>query len=384
MTPNTGTHMNRLYWKIFLSFWLVIIASVGITFLSNRAFFEPGMSEGQDRFSAGGPFVVTEGGVDVHRPPPGRPRLGLVQILGRLLIPLLVSGLVCFLLARYLTRPILQLRTAGQRIAGGDLSARAGPAFKTRSDELGDLGRDFDHMAERVEQFVTTQQRMLRDVSHELRSPLARLQAAIGLARQQAGSGPVDALDRADLETERLDELIEQILSFARLQSADNIDEQLTDIDDLLATIANDAQFEALSSERRVVYEGCGKTLAYVDSALLASAFENIVRNGLRYTATGTVVLIKAWRTDVMNIEISDCGPGVPDAGLPHLFEPFYRVDESRGASSGGSGVGLAIAERAIRLHGGSIAARNRRSGGLVVSIQIPLNERRKEKGYIE
>jgi len=450
--------MNRLYWKIFLSFWLVIVVSLGIVLVINTSFFEAQLAEEQSRrsnifqrliteeaveiISAGGStalmswlemtqsespdtvFVVDADGEDilsrdlpawasqrynllttepviktagmrgtpsqvlavddgkqytlvVGRPKPGFPRMLLrpgYQELG-LLVALLVSGVICFLLARYLTNPIIRLRETGQLIAGGDFTARTGAVLERRADELGELARDFDYMAERIEQLMTSQQRMLRDVSHELRSPLARLQAAVGLARQRGGGLANDELDRADAETETLNALIGQILSYARLQTLGEVNKELTDVDDLLSLIADDADFEAQSFHCRVTYDGCGKVLMKMESSLFRSAIENIVRNALRYTASGTNVEIIARANGALSIEIRDHGPGVPETSLPLLFEPFYRVEEARNPSASGGGVGLAIAERAIRLHEGVIRAENRETGGLVVVINLPLKD---------
>lgn len=296
-----------------------------------------------------------------------------------LLIAALVSGSVCFLLARYLVRPVERLRQATEVYAAGDLSRRVGPSLGRRRDEIVDLAHAFDRMAERLEVVMQSQKQLLTDVSHELRSPLARLQAALGLARQRAGDQAQPELDRIDREAERLNALIGQLLSLARLESGvKTIKMEPLDLVDLLNTVVANASLEAQARARGVRLEGPEAPLIiHGNPPLLHSALENVVRNAVRYTAEHTTVSLLLERDEArpgrVRIRVRDHGPGVPEDMLPRLFEPFVRVGDDRDRSSGGYGIGLAIAERAVRLHGGDISACNEPDGGLTVSIWLPV-----------
>ncbi len=303
----------------------------------------------------------------------------------RLIAMLLTAGVLCYGLARYLTAPITNVRTATQQLAGGDLSARVGAAVGQRHDELADLGRDFDLMAERLQSLVRAQRALLSDVSHELRSPLARLNVALELARQRAGGEVSGALDRIQREAEQLNELISELLTLARLESgAEEQEKAPVDLEQLVQEIGADADFEARSRNRgvRVVINQACETIGCVD--LLRSAIENIVRNAVRYTAEGTTVEIAlSCRPDGGSsqavIRVRDYGPGVPEASLAHLFRPFYRVADARDRESGGTGLGLAIAQRAVRVHDGCITASNAPGGGLLVQTYLPAKTKRSE-----
>ncbi len=295
-----------------------------------------------------------------------------------IVIGIISSGLVCYLLARYLTSPVVRLRAATQRLAAGDLSARAGGLSSRRRDEMAQLVRDFDTMAERLEAAVNAQSRLLNDISHELRSPLARLNVASALAHQRAGAEAYSALERIDLEAERLNELIGGLLTIARLDSGSDT-RQKTPIllGEMIEDIAADADFEAQGRNCRVdsvIKENCTVMGA---PTLLRSAIENVVRNAARYTQEGTSAEISLERSSDRQAEavvrIVDSGPGVPEDALDKLFTPFYRIDDARGRQTGGVGLGLAITERAVRLHGGTVRASNRSGGGLEVEIRLPL-----------
>ncbi len=295
-----------------------------------------------------------------------------------MLIAILTSGLVCFLLARSLTAPIVRLRTATQKLAKGELSARAGPPAGRRRDEIAELVRDFDAMAERLENLVNAQSRLLNDISHELRSPLARLSVALGLARQRTGPEAAGNLDRIELEANRLNELIGRLLVLARMEEGDqNTQMAPIRLGDLVGEVAKDAAFEAQGRKCEVQCEVAQDSVVLGNAALLHSAIENVVRNAMRYTHEGTEIGIALERSPGANgpeaiVRISDRGPGVPEESLSKLFRPFYRLDDARNRQTGGVGLGLSITERAIRLHGGSVTARNRPGGGLTVEIRLP------------
>lgn len=301
-------------------------------------------------------------------------------------IALISSGLVCFFLARYLTAPVVRLRAATKRLADGDLTARAGIPGKWKGgDEIAQLVTDFDTMAGRIEDLVNAQSRLLNDISHELRSPLARLNVALGLARQRTGPETAAVLDRMELEATRLNELIGRLLALARLEggqeSGDRFEVRLAD---LIANIAADASYEAQGRNCQVKYEIVDGCVVLGNPALLNSAIENVVRNAMRYTHEGTEVEIRlecagTTRREAV-IRVSDRGPGVPEAELGKLFRPFYRIDDARGRQTGGIGLGLAITERAVRLHGGSAHAANRPGGGLVVELRLPALRSQKPK----
>jgi two-component system sensor histidine kinase CpxA len=294
-----------------------------------------------------------------------------------LLLAAVVSALVCLALARYLTAPIKRLQQAAEVYAGGNLDHRVAPTLGGRRDEIADLARAYDRMAERLSGLLQSQQRLLRDVSPELRSPLARLQAALGLARQRAGAAARPELDRIEREAERLNALIGEVLSLARLDAGvPTPAPELLDLGELLTAIVNDAALEARARGCEVHLEMTGAATVSGSPALLHSALENLVRNAVRYTAAGTAVVVSTTvdpeRPGWIAIRVRDRGPGVPEDMLPHLFEPFVRVDEARDRASGGHGLGLAIAQRAIRLHGGELGAHNNPEGGLTLSVRLP------------
>ncbi len=308
-------------------------------------------------------------------PPFANPRF----LLPRFLAVMLTAGLLCYLLARYIVSPVLKLRAVTKQVAAGDLSARVGPLLGRRRDELAAMGHDFDAMAERVETLVSAQQLLIRDISHELRSPLTRLNVALELARRRAGAEAAPALDRIGREAASINEMIGQLLALSRVESgADGLKTVKLDLCDLLRAVAEDAEFEAQArgrSVRLVACEPCPTTGAI---ELLRSAVENVVRNAVSYTAEGTEVLI-ALRCEAIGTErravisVRDRGAGVPPEAIEKIFRPFYRVEDARERQTGGTGLGLAIAARAVHLHGGTISAANADGGGLVVEINLPV-----------
>lgn len=320
-------------------------------------------------------IVVGESRRPTGIPLPFWPRIWWAQFIA----VLLPAGIFCYLLARYLSSPVVKLRAATQQLAAGDLSARVGAASGRRRDELADLGRDFDIMAERIQSLMDSQQRLLHDISHELRSPLARLKIALELARQSDGAEAEWALDRIEREADRLNELIGQLLTIARLDSNSQLaDSAPVDLKRLVEEVVIDADFEARSHNRAVSVITSQQCLTSGNEQLLRSAIENVVRNAVSYTAEATEVEVSLrcegegeHRRAV--ISVLDQGAGVPQAALADIFRPFYRVADARDRQSGGMGLGLSISQRAVEFHGGTVAARNAPGGGLLVEILIPL-----------
>jgi signal transduction histidine kinase len=308
----------------------------------------------------------------VRRPPelheliePGALALRLAVITG-------IAGLLVWALARHLAGPVGVLRSATQDIAAGNLAARVGGRVVRRRDEIGDLARDFDTMAERVEDVVESQRRLLRDVSHELRSPLARLAVAVELGRQRGGAETAPLFDRMERETSRLDDLIGRLLQLARLEGDPGPSERV-DLSTLLLSVAADARFEAAPAGLQIVADVPNDLVVNGVEWALRSAVENTLRNAIRHSDEGKTVTLSATRGDgEVRIVVRDEGPGVPEDHLERIFAPFHRVDESRDPSTGGTGLGLAIAARAILAHGGTITASNRQPHGLEVEIALP------------
>ncbi|HXQ70215.1 MAG TPA: ATP-binding protein [Pyrinomonadaceae bacterium] len=298
----------------------------------------------------------------------------------RLLVILVIGGIFCFWLARYLTTPLLKLRTTTNELAEGNLGARVADRLAKRRDEVGQLGRDFNGMAERLESMVKAQQRLLGDISHELRSPLARLGVALGLARQRSGVEANGALDRIERESDNLNEMISQLLELTRLESGTDVRKRTTiDLSSLVRDVAEDADYEARGVNRsvQVVWtERC--TISGIED-LLRSAVENVVRNAVRFTPEGTAVEVALQRqhgggANFAVISVRDRGKGVPEDALEKIFRPFYRAEDARDRQSGGgTGLGLAITERAVRMHGGSVKAENAKDGGLSVEMRLKL-----------
>jgi two-component system sensor histidine kinase CpxA len=290
----------------------------------------------------------------------------------------LVAGLLSWFLARSISAPIRTLQDATKKLAEGDLSVRVAPSLGDRRDETARLGGDFDRMAERIGALLENQRRLLRDISHELRSPLARLNVALGLARRNAGAEAQPDLDRMEREAERLNDLIGELLTLTLLESdTKGIERVRVDLRALVREVVEDADFEAKGAHRAVrVVRDEPVAIAGVYE-LLRRAIENVTRNAVRFTAEGTTVEIGLSRSEgppgpVARISVRDRGPGVPEESLDKLFEPFYRVADARDRRSGGTGIGLAITQRAVRLHGGTVAATNAPGGGMEVVLELP------------
>lgn len=298
-----------------------------------------------------------------------RPVSPVFPVWVRIALALAVSALVSGFLARLLTRRIGALRMAAAALAAGDLTARVEPEGR---DEVADLADEFNAMAERLQALLASQRQLVSDVSHELRSPLARLRVALELAERKCDAR---SLARIAKEADELERLVGDLLSLARLESGRNRLERMpVDISALLRAIVQDADFEATAVNRRVTLEAPDGLMVRADRALLRAAIENVIRNGLRHTLEDTDVSVRMeQRGDLVRITVCDAGPGVPEDARARLFEPFTRIEEARDRDSGGYGLGLAITARAIAAHHGQVFAENRPEGGLEVIMEFPL-----------
>jgi len=292
-------------------------------------------------------------------------------------IAVLLSGLVCFGLAQYLSRPIRKLQMAAKQLSQGALGTRVSDSIGNRRDEIGDLGQDFDQMAARLQRLINNQKQLLSDISHELRSPLARMQLAVGLARKKLGSDVSTEMDRIEQETERLDELVGQSLTLSRLDAgAVYAKDDFIDIGELLESIISNCDFEASEQNKKVELNIEQTWTIQANAELLHRALENIIRNAIRYTEVNTSVVVNLTKQDKthLKIAIGDQGPGVPEDKISSLFEPFVRLSQARDRDSGGYGLGLAIAKRAIEFHQGEISASNKTDSGLLLEVILPFS----------
>jgi two-component system sensor histidine kinase CpxA len=299
------------------------------------------------------------------------------SVLAAILFSSLLTSLLCAVLAQYLTRPILRLRDAAHAIARGDLEARAGLSGSTRRDEIADLVTDFDTMADEIHDLVESNKRMLMGASHDLRSPISRIRVALSLASTAPEPERNELLDRIDLELLRLNGIIEQILTVSRLESGQlkSASAPLS-LNQVIGEAVEDARFEASQSSVEVVYDNTWPEITMTgEENMLRSAFENVLRNAIFYSGVdGRVGLDVAIADGLAKIAVRDDGPGVPEAALPKLFNPFYRVDDARGAATGGSGLGLSIVSGAVKFHNGSVRARNLLPHGLEIIIELPID----------
>jgi len=293
----------------------------------------------------------------------------------RLLAIVLVTGLVSVLLARYLSRPIARLRQATQQMAAGDLSVRVSAELTRADSETRALGRDLDAMAERIAALIDSERRLRRDVSHELRSPLTRLNIGIELIRRRSPPELGPAFDRIERDTARLDTMIGELLTLHRLEAESSVHGEPIELSALTQQIADDVSLEAEqrgASLRARLEPGC---LVRGNRELLRRAIENVLRNAVRFTDAGTSVEVELVRGEGrVRLGIRDRGPGVPPDALQRIFKPFYRVGGDRARNTGGTGLGLAITEQAVQLHGGSVRAENHPEQGLIVTLELPLD----------
>lgn len=367
--------MGRLFWKIFLFLWLaqfLVSLGVGIAIWSLRPEHRP----------PPGFVQAPPGAGETARPPPpgAPPRARLLPFLPPpepLIGGVVVSLLSAALLARYFSRPIRSLRAAFAAVADGKLQTRVGAGMGRRKDELADLGGDFDRMADRLEALIGAQRRLMHDISHELRSPLARLQAAAGLLRQQPGRAD-ELIARIERDTGRMDGLVGELLTLARLESgmAGALCETV-DLVDLAATVADDAAFEAEGAGCRVEIATPAACRVRGNGELLRRALDNIVRNALRHSPAGGCVEIDVRELPAMGeirLCVSDRGPGIAEGDCERIFEAFVRGEGDGGG--GGYGLGLAITRGIVEMHGGRVRAANRDGGGLQVTLSLPAEGR--------
>lgn len=361
--------MGRLFWKFFLIFWLAhLVTSVGVGMAMWT--LRPAHSPGPGFIAP--PSAPPHRGPPPHYGPPMPPgmSLPLVPIVAGSLVSLIFAGL----LAWYFARPIRLLRGAFAAVASGELETRVGPAMGGRSDELADLGKNFDDMAGQLRDLLVAQRNLLHDVSHELRSPMARLQATADLIRQQPERG-AEFAERIVRDTERMDRLIGELLTLARLDSGmQDATPEAVDLGEVIADIADDARIEAEERGCTIDLALTGEPWVPGDRELLHRAIENLVRNAVLHSPQGGLVTIGASAADgKWRVTVADRGPGVPEAHIQAIFDPFFRSGIA--TSSFGYGLGLAITRRIVEKHGGRAFATNRPEGGLLATMELPLGD---------
>lgn len=289
-----------------------------------------------------------------------------------LVLMLLISATASFILAVSISKPLKELLQRNLQFADGQLDSRVTKLNK-RQDELGMLGNSFNTMAERISALLTNQQRLLRDISHELRSPLARAQLALGLAERQQNT---EQLPRLKQELDRLDAMLDELLTFSKMDAGQyQLNKHRFDLVELVQDIISVNQVELDAKQQTIVLDAPELIMACADSHLLARAIENVLRNAVKYSPIQSQISCHLSNAaDNVTIDICDQGPGIDHDKLEAIFEPFYRVSQSRSTATGGTGLGLAIVAQVVRQHGGMVSASNQTAGGLCISIKIPLN----------
>ena len=290
----------------------------------------------------------------------------------------MISGIVAVLFARYITQPILRLKTASDRVASGDFQTNVAAGLGGRRDELGELAQRFDEMTAKLAQSRTQQQGLLRDISHELRSPLARLLITADLLPDAKGEELAGLQQRFKKDIDRLDVMIEEVLTLSRFDTQGPAPiSNLLDIAEVLQPVIADAQFEATALDKGVdllLPDDTSTLQVSGDIAELKRAVENVVRNGVRHAPSGTSVVVQA--ENVVDergvvITVTDQGAGVEEADLEQIFTPFFRSPSER-AQSSGYGIGLSLVKRIIEAHGGQVSAANLPGGGFQVRLALP------------
>ena len=331
-----------------------------------------------ENISLAGPFLIQVNGqmlaVYQKRERPPRPWWHLTQLPQHvlLLFTLLISAVASFVLAISISRPLRELLQRTLEFADGKLDSRVAHLIK-RHDELGLLGHSFNTMAERISGLLNNQQRLLRDISHELRSPLARAQLALGLTER---TQTLQQLPRIGQELERLDAMLDELLTYSKLDAGQyQLDKQAVCLNDLMQELIEVNQVEAEVRQQHIILPETEKLTINADKRLLTRALENVLRNAIKYSPQGGSIRCMLSRdTDQVTLQICDQGPGIPSAQLHAIFEPFYRVSDSRDTQTGGTGLGLAIVAQIIRQHSGKVSASNNDNGGLCISLRLPVN----------
>ena len=293
---------------------------------------------------------------------------------------LLLASVFSLWLAHHIASPIHKIQSTARRVATGDLSARVPAIVSRRHDELAALAIDFDAMVDRLEALIRSQKELLSSVSHEVRSPLARINLSLAILRNEWADGPEDVLHRLECDVERVDLLMGQLLTLSRLEAGISSSERtVVSVGHFLEEVIADCDFEAQSLGKSVSFETNNSlSIENADPHALRSAFENIIRNAVRFTRPGTNVEVKlAAETIFPNssavIAVRDYGPGVPEDSLQAIFQPFVQLTNKEPSQEGHNGLGLAIASEAIRMHRGTITAVNLPSGGLEIRVKLPV-----------
>ncbi len=353
------------------------VAEINDLFEASLNTDEPQFKRLEDKTYGSKRVALEDGGIYIYVVELNRfrpPTFFTYRLLLQIIAVLLIGGLFCYFLARYMTSPIIKLRGATQRLAEGDFETRVAEKVGKRGDELGHLAKDFDEMAARIENLIESEKRLTQDISHELRSPLARLNVALELARVKTNPETLGLLNRIETESGRLNDMIGQLLTLSKLETgSQTFEKHEINLAKIVEQVAADTNFEAKANNRSVEITGLETAKVFGSEQLIRSAVENVLRNAVRYTDEATAVEISVENEiETAVIKIRDYGEGVPEADLQKLFKPFYRVQEARDRKSGGIGLGLAIAERAVFNHNGKITAKNTEKG-LLVEITLPL-----------
>lgn len=359
--------MRSLFSKIFLTFWMAMILIIFTTALVSSKTTE-------QHFLVSHPII--EKISDTNKSLLKNDDFFYRDLILNITITILISGIICYLLSLYLTKPLRTLTQAAKQLGTGNLTTRVGHFVGHSKDEIEELKNEFNRMAEHIEEIILSKERLLQDISHELRSPLARLHIALELARQKYGAQAEKELSRIELETLRLNTLISEILEFSRLEKSNEIiKKEMINLNELINQIVMDANFEHGEENPRVIISETLPVIALLDKRLIQRALENIIRNALHYSPYNTKVDIKIYLDEKDNIiiTITDQGEGVPENDIEKIFNPFFRVDSAREKTTGGYGLGLSIAKEAIKLHHGWIKAKNLPQGGLELKIFLPV-----------
>ncbi len=299
-------------------------------------------------------------------------QITLAPLWVKVAVVIFVSTVLVFFFTQSFVRPILALRDSAVEISKGKLSSRV-KTNMNRKDEIAQLCAEFNDMADKLERAVNNQKRLFRDISHELRSPLRRLSTANEIAANMASSELRPYLNRIETESLKLEGIIEELLIYSRLQAQQEpVKQEKTDLFSLLSPIISQAEFDAHSREKTLVISQIEPINMVTDKRLTTRALENLLSNAVRYAALNVCVNVRVTNTLII-IDIEDDGEGVDDDALQELAKPFYRVATSRERDTGGSGIGLAIANSAVRIQQGALEFSHASTGGLKASVILPL-----------